>query len=68
MLLHEHYVGEAHDMRRAAAANAKLETLFWKSEASFSFEKYLTRLNEAFKELEDAGQALWEAQKGNTSP
>ncbi|KAI2489317.1 hypothetical protein MHU86_25268 [Fragilaria crotonensis] len=24
---------------------------------------YLTRLNEAFKELEDAGQALWEAQK-----
>ena len=63
LLLREHYVGEAHDMRRAAAANAKLETLFWKSEASFSFEKYLTRLNEAFKELEDAGQALWETQK-----
>ncbi|KAI2509730.1 hypothetical protein MHU86_4712 [Fragilaria crotonensis] len=63
LLLREHYVGEAHDMRRAAAANAKLESLFWKSEASFSFEKYLTRLNEAFKELEDAGQALWEAQK-----
>ena len=65
LLLREHYVGEAHDMRRAAAANAKLETLFWKSEASFSFEKYLTRLNEAFKELEDAGQALWETQKVN---
>lgn len=63
LLLREHYVGEAHDMRRAAAANAKLETLFWKSEASFSFEKYLTRLNEAFKELEDAGQPLWETQK-----
>ncbi len=63
MLLREHYVGEAHDMRRAAAANAKLETLFWKSEALFSFEKYLTRLNEAFKELEDAGQPLWETQK-----
>ena len=58
MLLLEHYVGEAHDMRRAAAANAKLvETLFWKSEASFSFEKYVTRLNEAYKELEDAGHA-----------
>ena len=42
-----------------------LETLFWKSEASFSFEKYLMRLNEAFKELEDAGQPLWEAQKEN---
>ena len=47
-------------MRRAATANAKLEILFWKSEASFLFEKYLTRLNEAFKELEDAGQALSE--------
>lgn len=65
LLLREHYVGEAHDMRRAAAANAKLETLFWKSEASFSFEKYLTRLSEAFKELEDAGQPLFEAQKVN---
>ena len=63
MLLREHYVGKAHDTRRTAAANAKLETLFWKSEASFSFEKYLTRLNKAFKELEDAGQPLWETQK-----
>jgi hypothetical protein len=63
LLLREHYVGEAHDMRRAASANAKLETLLWKSEASFPFEKYLTRLNKAFKELEDAGQPLWEAQK-----
>ena len=65
VLLREHYVGEAHDMRRAASANAKLEMLFWKSEASFSFEKYLTRLSEAFKELEDAGQPLWETQKVN---
>jgi hypothetical protein len=31
LLLREHYVGEAHDMRRAVSANAKLETLFWKS-------------------------------------
>jgi hypothetical protein len=65
LLLREHYVGEAHDMRRAASANAKLETLFWKSEASFSFEKFLTRMNEAFKELEDAGQPLFETQKVN---
>jgi hypothetical protein len=63
LLLREHYVGEAHDMRRAASANAKLESLFWKSEASFSFEKFLTRMNEAFKELEDAGQPLYPAQK-----
>jgi hypothetical protein len=42
-----------------------METLIWKSEASFSFEKYLTCLNEAFKELKDAGQPLFEAQKVN---
>ncbi len=29
----------------------------------FLFEKYLTHLNKAFKELEDAGQALWETQE-----
>jgi hypothetical protein len=63
LLLREHYIGEAHDMRRAASANAKLEALFWKSEAAFPFEKYLTRMNEAFKELEDAGQPMYEQQK-----
>ena len=30
LLLREHYIGEVHDMRRAAAANAKLEALFGK--------------------------------------
>ena len=63
LLLREHYVGEAHDMRRAASANAKLDALFWKSEASFPFEKYLTRMNEAFKELDDAGQPMYIQQK-----
>jgi hypothetical protein len=63
LLLHEHYIGEAHNMRRAASATANLETLFWKNEASFSFEKFLTRMSEAFKELEDAGQPLYKAQK-----
>ncbi|KAI2494562.1 hypothetical protein MHU86_19977 [Fragilaria crotonensis] len=63
LLLREHYIGEAHDMRRAASANAKLEALFWKSEAAFPFEKYLTRMNEAFKELEDAGQPMYEQQR-----
>jgi hypothetical protein len=29
LLLREHYVGEAHDQRRAASAQAKLELLFW---------------------------------------
>ena len=63
LLLREHYVGEAHDQRRAASAMAKLENLFWKNEASFAFEKYLTWLNEAFMEMEDAEQPLFPAQK-----
>ena len=50
-------------MRRAASAQAKLDNLFWKNEAAFPFEKFLTRMNEAFKELEDAGQPLYPAQK-----
>ena len=59
MLLPEQYVGEAHDMDRAASANAKLEALFWKCEASLPFEKNLIRMNEAFKELADAGQPMY---------
>jgi hypothetical protein len=58
-------IGEAHDQRRAAAALAKLQTLFWKSEASFPFKKYLMRLNEAFMEMEEAKQPLHPAQKVN---
>lgn len=63
LLLREHYVGEAHDQRRAASALAKLENLFWKIELSFPFEKFLTRLNEAFMEMEEAEQPLYPAQK-----
>ena len=35
LMLRKHYVGEAHDQRRAASAQAKLESLFWKNESSF---------------------------------
>ena len=50
-------------MRRAASENAKLEALFGKIEAAFPFEKYLTRMNESFKALDDAGQPMYEQQK-----
>jgi hypothetical protein len=63
LLLRRHYVGEAHDQRRAASALAKLENLFWKNESAFPFERFLTRLNEAFTEMEDAEQPLYPAQK-----
>jgi hypothetical protein len=52
-------------MRRAANANAKLESLFWRSEALFPLEKFLTWLNEAFMELEEANAPLYESQKVN---
>ena len=51
LLLREHYVGEAHDQRRAASDLAKLEHLYWRNESSFPFEYYLTRLNEAFMDF-----------------
>ena len=63
LLLREHYVGEAHDQRRAASDLAKLEHLYWRNESSFPFEYYLTRLNEAFMKMEDAEQPLYPAQK-----
>jgi hypothetical protein len=50
LFLREHYVGEAHNMCRAASATANLETLFW-----------LPWMSKAFKEIEDAGQPLYEA-------
>ena len=58
-----HLLLREHDMRRAASANAKPEAFFWKSEAAFPFEKCLTRMNEAFKEMEDAGQPMYMQQK-----
>ena len=38
LLLRKHYVGEAHDQRRAASTLAKLENLYWTNESSFPFE------------------------------
>jgi hypothetical protein len=34
LLLQDHYIGEAHNMYRAAPATSKLENLLWKSEVS----------------------------------
>jgi hypothetical protein len=58
-----HYRGTAEMARRAAEAEAMLERLHYKSEASFSFEKYVTKMNECFELLKDNDQDLAEAQK-----
>ena len=49
--LHKHYIGDIHDMRSAASATSKLENLFWKLEAGFGLEKFLTQINETMKEV-----------------
>ena len=61
--LTEHYLGTAETGRRAAEAEAQLMRLHYKSEASFPFEKYVTRLYECFEALEDNKQGLIDAQK-----
>jgi hypothetical protein len=58
-----HYRGTAETARRAAEAEAMLERLHYKSEASFSFEKYVTKMNECFELLKDNDQDLAEVQK-----
>ena len=61
--LTEHYLGTAETGRRAAEAEAQLLRLHYKNEASFPFEKYITRLHECFEALEDNQQGLIDAQK-----
>jgi hypothetical protein len=58
-----HYSGTAETARRAAEAEAMLERLHYKSEASFTFERYVTKMNECFELMKDNDQDLAEAQK-----
>jgi hypothetical protein len=61
--LTDHYLGTAETSRRAAEAEAQLARLHYKNEASFPFEKYITRLYECFEALEDNQQGYLDAQK-----
>jgi hypothetical protein len=58
-----HYRGDAETARRATEAEALLERLHYKNEASFPFERYITRLNKYFELMDDNDQGLSEAQK-----
>jgi hypothetical protein len=63
LIIMTHYRGDAETARRAAEAEAQLDRLFYKNEAAFPFETYVTHLNECFELLKDNEQALSEAQK-----
>ena len=47
----DHYDGPAEGDKRVTVARANLDTAFYKNEATFSFEKYSTRLKKAFDTL-----------------
>jgi hypothetical protein len=64
ILISEHYRGTAETAKRAAEADALLARLYYKGETpNFTFEKYVTRLREAFELLADNEQPLTGAQK-----
>jgi hypothetical protein len=62
-IISAHYRGTAETKRRAAEAESMLERLHYKSEASFSFEHYVIKMNECFELMDNNDQALAEAQK-----
>ena len=48
-----HYDGPGETQKRIVQARANISELFYKSESSFSFEKFSTRLREAYAIMED---------------
>lgn len=61
--LQSHYDGEAEAEKRKEAARSDLKVLFYKNEASFSFEKYLNRMKRCFDTLEKYGVPYYEEDK-----
>eukprot|EP00978_Attheya_sp_CCMP212_P003023 scaffold6192_cov68-Attheya_sp.AAC.2 len=48
-----HYDGPGETQKRIMQARASISELYYKSEASFSFEKFATKLHEAHAVMED---------------
>ena len=63
LALELHYLGDAELNKSAAAAEAALTNLHYKNETAFSFEHYITRMTELFRDLEDAGEPRTERMK-----
>ena len=58
-----HYDGPDEAERRMTGAKAKLERLFYKAEATFPFEKFVTNLIEIFNICERYGMPVYESDK-----
>lgn len=63
MALQAHYDGEAESEKRKEAARSDLKALFYRNEASFSFEKYLNRMKRCFDTLEKYSVPYYEEEK-----
>ncbi len=58
-----HYDGNDEAKKRLTDAKARLKTIFYKHEATFSFEKFATQLHDIFQTCERYGEPLFENQK-----
>jgi hypothetical protein len=61
--LRDHYDGPGEVEKRIAYAYSEIDSSFYKSERIFTFEKYVTKLSEAFEILADHGVAKQEREK-----
>jgi len=61
--LQVHYDGPDEGRRRKEEARAKLKTVYYKHEATFTFEKFVTSLYDGFQVLEKYGEPLYDEEK-----
>ena len=61
--LRNHYDGPDEAKKRLSSAKAKLEKLFYRNEATFSFEKYITALNNVWNVHVRYGEPIYESDK-----
>jgi len=58
-----HYDGPDESKRRKEEARAKLKNIYYKHVGTFTFEKFVTKLYDAFQILEKYGEPLYEEEK-----
>jgi hypothetical protein len=61
--LREHYDGPGEIDKRISLARTQIKELFYKNEQTFSFEKFVTKLNGAFQMLAECHEDLTEKNK-----
>jgi len=61
--LQVHTDGPDESKRRKEEARAKLNTVYYKHESTFTFEKFVTNLYDAFQVIEKYGKPLYEEEK-----